>query len=101
MKVYNVILQSQYGSEENVTVVPCLSLEAARKVLNKEAETVLNEALPYSKFNESERDEYLTIERGDDFFYVEENDFYWERYWVEAKDAVENDDTPNELYYGD
>ena len=102
MTIYNVILESYVDGDTFVTAVPCISLEVARDILNREVNTILNESRHYSGIPQDDLDDFFTIERSEDSFFIQDNtDDYYENYRIEEKELVVGDNTPNELYYGD
>ena len=102
MKIYNVILESNVDGELIVTAVPCISLEVARDILNKEVDTLLNESRHYSGIPQDDLDDFFTIERSEDRYFIQDNtDDYYEDYRIEEKELKVGDNTPKELYYGD
>lgn len=102
MTIYNVIFESYVDGDTIVTAVPCISLEVARGILNREVDVILNESQHYSGIPQDDLDDFFTIERSEDRFFIQDNvDDYYEDYRIEENELVVGDDAPKELYYGD
>lgn len=97
MTIYNVILESSVDGDINVTAVPCISLEVARDILNREVDTILNESRHYSGITQDDLDDFFTVERSEDGFFIQDNtDDYYECYHIEEKELVGGDNTPKD-----
>lgn len=102
MTIYNVIFESYVDGDTIITAVPCISLEVARGILNKEVDVILNESQHYSGLPQDDLDDFFTIERSEDSFFIQDNtDDYYEDYRIEENELVVGDNAPKELYYGD
>lgn len=77
-KSYLVVQESNVDGEILVNVVPCASLEIAKRVLRDEKNTILKESHHFSNLSEDDM-EYIDMEETDTSFYINDNtDDYYE-----------------------
>ena len=90
MRVWIVQQESNVDGEIIINSVPCASLEAARKVLQDEKETILNESPHYDHYTPEELEEEFEIEEGDDRWYINDPcDDYYEDIKIIEKEVVQ------------
>lgn len=92
MKIYLVLLESNVDGEYYFDVVPCLSMDAAKKVLKEEKNWVLKNSFHFSRYtiDELKNDEEFEFVDEDKKFYVQDLcDDYWEDYCIIEKEAKE------------
>lgn len=89
-RVWIVQQESNVDGEIIINSVPCASLEAARKVLQDEKETILNESPHYDHYTPEELEEEFEIEEDDDRWYINDPcDDYYEDIKIIEKNIVE------------
>ena len=90
VRVWIVQQESNVDGEIIINSVPCASLEAARKVLQDEKETILNESPHYDHYTPEELEEEFEIEEDDDRWYINDPcDDYYEDIKIVEKEVVE------------
>ena len=77
-KVYIVQQESNVDGELLFNSVPCTTLEAARKILQDEKNTILHESRHYTGYTKDELEENFYIEESDDRWYINDpcDDYY-------------------------
>ena len=82
-KIWLVTQESNVDGEIMFNVVPCISEETAKKVMQDEIRTLLNEG-HYTSYKEEPNDFFLT--QTEDSFYIEDTcDDYYEAIRIEEK----------------
>ena len=82
MKIYIVKLESNVDGEFISSAVPCRSLEAAKKVLKREKETIMKESRHFSNMTEDDLAECEITDKPEHFEIIDLNDSYWEDYTI-------------------
>lgn len=78
-KTYIVLQESNVDGEIIISATPCTTLEAARKVLQDEKNTILRESKHYDHYTPEELEEEFEIEEDDDSWYINDpSDDYYE-----------------------
>ena len=78
-KTYIVLQESNVDREIIINAVPCATLEAARKVLQDEKNTILQDSPHYDHYTPEELEEEFEIEEDDDRWYINDpSDDYYE-----------------------
>jgi hypothetical protein len=86
-KTYLVIQESNIDGEILINVVPCASLEIAKRVLRDEKDTILEESYHFSNLTEDDM-EYIDMEETDTSFYISDSDDYYEDIKIVEKDIA-------------
>jgi sulfur relay (sulfurtransferase) DsrC/TusE family protein len=91
MKIYIVKLESNVDGEFISSAVPCRSLEAAKKVLKREKETIMKESRHFSNMTKDDLEDSCEItDEPEHFEIIDLNDSYWEDYTIDVwNDFVE------------
>lgn len=89
-KVWIVQQESNVDGEIIINSVPCATLEAARKVLQDEKDTILQDSPHYDHYTPEELEEEFEIEEDDDSWYINDPcDDYYEDIKIIEKNIVE------------
>ncbi len=89
LKIWLVQQESNVDGEIIVNSVPCGSLETARKVLQDEKNTILNESHHFSNLSDDDMSD-MVIEESDDRFFIDDpSDDYYEDITIIEKELVE------------
>jgi hypothetical protein len=86
-KTYLVIQESNIDGEILINVVPCASLEIAKRVLRDEKDTILEESYHFSNLSKDDM-EYIDMEETDTSFYISDSDDYYEDIKIVEKDIA-------------
>ena len=87
---YCVQQESNVDGEIIINSVPCATLEAARKVLQDEKDTILQDSPHYDHYTPEELEEEFEIEEDDDRWYINDPcDDYYEDIKIIEKNIVE------------
>lgn len=84
-KIYLVIQESNVDGEIYINVVPCSSLEVAKKVMAEEKNTILNESPRYKNYKEHP-EEYQFEEDEESVFINVLDDEYYENIYIQEKE---------------
>lgn len=84
-KIYLVIQESNVDGEILFNVVPCVSLETAKVVMEMEKETILNESPRYKNYKEYP-EEYQFEEDEESVFIKVLYDEYYENIYIQEKE---------------
>ena len=89
-KVWIVLQESNVDGEILINVVPCESLEVAKKVLSDEKELILNDSYHFGKINNTDVDiAEFEIEESDTSFYINDPcDDYYEDIKILEKEVI-------------
>ena len=86
MKIYLVKQESNVDGEILFNVVPCISKETAKKIMDEEIHTLMNEG-HYVDYKEWPND--FIIEQTDTHFFIKDNvDDYYEEINIEEKELI-------------
>jgi hypothetical protein len=79
-KIYIVTQESMVDGEILFNVVPCSTLEKAKKVMEEEKETLLMESNHYNGYDPEELEETFEIEEGEERWFINDpfDDYYEE-----------------------
>ena len=89
-RVWIVQQESNVDGEIIVNSVPCASLEVARKVLQDEKYTILQDSPHYDHYTPEELEEEFEIEEDDDRWYINDPcDDYYEDIKIIEKEVVQ------------
>lgn len=89
VKVWIVQQESNVDGEIIINSVPCASLEAARKVLQDEKNTILHESHHFGDMTDDDRAE-MEVEEDNDKFYINDPcDDYYELINIVEKEVVQ------------
>lgn len=86
-KIYLVVQESNVDGEVFFNAVPCPSLEIARKVMQREKETILKESYHYKDFEECPENYQFEEDENSVFINVLFDDYY-EDIHIEEKEMV-------------
>lgn len=87
-KIWLVTQESNIDGEILFNIVPCSCEETAKKVFEKEIDTILNESYHFGGYTKEEREEMFEIEDDGDgrFFISDPSDSYYEDILMYEKD---------------
>lgn len=86
-KIYLVIQESNVDGEIYINVVPCSSLEVAKKVMAEEKNTILNESPHYKDYKDCPDD--YEIEETETHIYIDcLYDDYYENIYIQEKEIL-------------
>ena len=90
MKVWLFKQESKIDGEVFFNVNVCENEKAAKELLEKEKNWILNDSFHFGiKYTEKEREEYCTIEEGDNrFFITDDSDDYYEELIIEETETI-------------
>lgn len=85
-KIWILTQESCVNGETLFNVIPCKDFKTAKEIMDNEIKTLLSER-PYNFETEQELNEYCTIKREDEHFYIALNyyDNYYEDLTIEEK----------------
>jgi len=89
VRVWIVQQESNVDGEIIINSVPCASLEAARKVLQDEKNTILHESNHFSNMADDDMAEMEVEEDSDSFYINDPFDDYYEDIKIVEKEVVE------------